>query len=467
MIHPALAKIRDALTKTKFENDVFLVGGAVRDELLGLDSSSDFDLVTEQSGIELAHLLFETGVSSICPVTYEAFGTAMVIVDDLKIEIVQCRKESYRHGSRKPEVEPGTYLDDALRRDFTLNALMKNLRTEEFFDVLGSGVDDLRSGVLRTPLDPLRTFEEDPLRILRAIRFKHRFGFEYVDGLKEAIVEKAPELQNISSERIREEVVKMCLLPSADLAIREMMELGLMAQFAPEFEPMVGCEQGTYHVHDVWNHTLLVVRNTFESHISIREALSDEDRLVLTLSALFHDIGKPGTRSSGKGGVVHFYTHEHVGAEMCRVVMRRLKCSNEEIDRVSLLVKHHMRLGNADSFSSPAARRFLRDLGADWRLMMRLIDADRRGMKQGILKADLEEIVQKLERVNSEQAAPTFEPPLSGLEIMEILGIEPGPEVKRWKTWLTGKVLDGELGGSDKELARTMLIEISSKLRRE
>jgi poly(A) polymerase len=467
LIHPALAKIRDALTDTKYRNELYLVGGAVRDELLGLDSSSDFDLVSIHPGIELAQLLFEEGVSSIFPVTFEAFGTAMVIVDDLKIEIVQCRKESYRHGSRKPSVEPGGYEDDALRRDFTLNALMKDLWTEKIVDVLGSGINDLRSGVLRTPLDPLRTFEEDPLRILRAVRFKHRFGFEYADGLEESIRARAPELQNISHERIREELVKMCLLPAADLAMREMMELGLFTQFAPEFEPMVGCEQGTYHVHDVWNHTLLVVKNTFGSEISIREELNEDDRIALTLGALFHDIGKPATRSLGKAGVVHFFTHEHVGADLCRAVMRRLKFSNHEIDRVSLLVKHHMRLGNAESFSTPAARRFLRDLGSDWRLMMRLIDADRRGMKQGILKADLEDIVQKLESVNSEQAAPQFEPPLSGLEIMEILQIQPGPDVKRWKVWLTGKVLDGELGGSDKETARAMLIKAHQKWHQE
>src|SRR5579862_5904020 len=169
--HPALTAIAQATKGTSFEGNLWLVGGAVRDELLGRGNHNDFDIVTRSSSAELARLLFDKGISKIAPVTYERFGTAMVDVHGTKIEIVTARKESYEPESRKPTVEPATLEEDAKRRDFTVNALLRNLHSGELYDPLGTGLADLNAGVLRTPLDPIETFFDDPLRMLRAVRF--------------------------------------------------------------------------------------------------------------------------------------------------------------------------------------------------------------------------------------------------------------------------------------------------------
>jgi poly(A) polymerase len=461
LIHPALSRIRDSLTGTKYEQDVFLVGGAVRDQLLGRTDTTDFDLVSEQSGIEIAQSLFSQGISSIHPVTFESFGTAMVIVDGIKIEIIQCRKESYHHGSRKPDVSPGTYRDDAERRDFTLNSLQLNLWTEQIVDILGTGLSDLQQGILRTPLDPHKTFQDDPLRILRAIRFKHRFGFQFAEGLDRAIRIEADQLQHISHERIRDEILKITHFPTAAEALSEMMTLGLLEQFAIDFVPTVGCDQGKFHHLDVWNHTLAVVKNSYTcaiSHPPFNESLHEEEREILTLACLFHDIGKPKTRKPGEKGAVHFYTHEHVGAEITTSILKEWRLPSTTIERISKLVKHHMRLASAHVFSLPAARRLLRDLGEDWSLLLRLIDADSRGLKANIQSINLETIVQQINTALTDQAAPTFEPPLNGEEIMQCLGIPPGPQIKKYKDLLSEKVLDGELLSNDQEKARQIIL---------
>ena len=274
-MHPAIELIRQATIGTAFEGDLFMVGGSVRDELLGLPHGNDFDLVTRGSSSELAQLLYKAGISSISPVTYERFGTAMVRVEGVDIELVTARKESYDSDSRKPIVQAATYLEDTLRRDFTVNTLMRSVQTGELVDPLGIGVDDLRNRVLRTPCDPDATFIDDPLRMLRAIRFRWKLGFEPAIGLYESIRRNVDRLAIVSWERIRDEIVKILDHPNGPDAFAEMMDLGLFKVVAPEFVAMVDCEQGRYHHLDVWNHTLLVMRNA-----------GNQDR-TLTLAALF------------------------------------------------------------------------------------------------------------------------------------------------------------------------------------
>src|SRR5579862_3952750 len=243
-MHPALAAIATATSGTAFEGDLWLVGGAVRDALLGRMHHNDFDLVTRGSSEELAQLLFDRRISSIAPVTYERFGTAMVEVGEIRIEIVTARRESYDPDSRKPNVEPATLDEDARRRDFTVNSLLKNLHSGALYDPLGTGLDDLKAGVLRTPLDPGETFHDDPLRMLRAVRLRWQLGFTPADGLYESIKREAARLKIISAERIRDELIKMLSLTSAADALSELMDLELIHQFAPEFEEMRGVEQG-------------------------------------------------------------------------------------------------------------------------------------------------------------------------------------------------------------------------------
>lgn len=441
----ALDALREATRNTPFENRLWLVGGCVRDDLLGLGGSPDLDLVLEGSSAEVAELLYRRGASSIPPVTYARFGTAMVHVQGVNVEVVTARRESYDPDSRKPDVEPATLEEDARRRDFTVNALFRNLHTGELWDPLGTGLDDLKTQTLRTPLDPIATFRDDPLRMLRAVRFRWKLGFQPAPGLFEAIRAEAPRLAIISFERIHDEFAKMLLQPNADRAMADLMDLGLLDLFAPEFRAMVGVEQGRFHHLDVWEHTLLVLRN------------AGSGDLLLSLACLLHDVGKPATRFVDEEGNTRFFGHESLGETMTREILRRLKFSNDDVDAVALLVKNHMRLGSAPKFSDSAARRLVRDLGEHLDRLMRLVEADAAGLRPGVRVLDLAPIQETVERVRHQTPASTLESPLSGGEIMAELGLEPGPEVGAWKQKLTEMVLDGTLAPNDKDAARSVL----------
>src|SRR5437588_2029642 len=304
IVNPALQAIRDATTGTPYEGKLWLVGGAVRDKILKRPEPNDFDIVLEQDALPLAHFLWEKDVSEIFPVTYARFGTAMVRVQATTIELITARKESYEEESRKPDVEPATLEQDASRRDFTVNTLLENLHTEEKRDPLGCGLEDIKAKVLRTPLEPHATFFDDPLRMLRAIRFKQQLGFDLAPGLAEAISSEAYRLSIISEERIRDEWIKMLIMPGASHSMRELMDTGLLEQFAPEFLDMVGVEQGTFHHLDVWDHSLLVLDNAGPGNLS------------LSLAALLHDVAKPITRFIDDEGNTRFFGHEALGAEI-------------------------------------------------------------------------------------------------------------------------------------------------------
>lgn len=437
--HPALAAVRQATLGTPFEGDLFLVGGAVRDDLLGLPVQADFDLVTRGSSAELAHLLFQKRISEIEPVTYERFGTAMVRVEGLDVELVTARRESYEAGSRKPTVQAATYEEDAARRDFTVNTLMRGLHDGELRDPLGKGLEDLESKTLRTPLDPVETFRDDPLRMLRAVRFRWKLGFEPAPGLYDAIRQERERLKIVSFERIRDELMKMFARPTGPDALGEMMALGLVEIFAPEFLPMVGCTQGSYHHLDVWDHSLLVMRNA---------GVGDE---VLTLAALLHDVGKPPTRMLDDKGHIRFFGHESVGAEMTHAILRRLKFPQREIDTVARLVRHHMRLGSSPVFTSAAARRLIRDLDGDVERLLRLVEADACSLAPGVRAMDLAPIRERIREVSEDTPRDRLESPLTGEQIMSLRGLPPGPEVGRLKNALTEMVLEGTLRPDDVE----------------
>jgi poly(A) polymerase len=455
-MHRALEAIRQATLGSQFEGQLWLVGGAVRDELLRIPHEADFDIVLQGSSQDLASFLYKQKVSSIRPVTYERFGTAMIQVADAQIELVTARRESYEAGSRKPLVEPATLQEDALRRDFTVNTLLRNLHTGELRDPLGSGLSDLEAKILRTPLDTIETFHDDPLRMLRAVRFRWKLGFEPVKGLYGAVKSEAGRLQIISGERIRDEMVKMLLQPTAADAVGELMDLGLMTQFAPELEHMIGLEQGDYHHLDGWEHSLLVLENVAKSSLSGDDG-SDKE-LVLRLAALLHDIGKPGTKSIDKNGRVHFFGHEEVGADLAEHILRRLKFPIKEIDEVVVLIRNHMRFTGASNIRPPAARRLVRDLGDEVPQLLRLVEADRGAHRPGIKHPDLIQIRETLERVQLETPRHVLESPLLGGEIMELLNLQPGPQVGKWKGFLAEQVLDGFLAPGDKDAARAILL---------
>ncbi|MEI8281022.1 MAG: HD domain-containing protein [Armatimonadota bacterium] len=448
-MHPVLRKIQVAIKGTAFDGDLFLVGGAVRDDLLGRQGSDDFDLVTRRSAPELAKLLFEQQVSSIFPVIFERFGTAMVEIDGVKIELVTARKESYAKNSRKPIVQAGTYKDDALRRDFTVNTLMRSLSDESLIDPLEQGVKDLENRILRTPLDPVRTFEDDPLRMLRAIRFRWKFDLTPVKGLYDAIYMKRSRLKIISFERIRDELQKMLTHPTAADALDDMMRLGLFDIIAPEFKPMVKCEQGKYHHLDVWDHTRLVVKNLTQT--------STAD-FPLVLSGLLHDVGKPPTRTIDENGNTRFFGHEAIGADMSRTILARWKLSSDDITRTTNLVKNHMRLGSAPVFTDSAARRLIKDLGPDLESLLALVNADANALKTGVRVFDLDHIRQTITRVQSATPAHKLISPFTGEEIMKLTGLEPGKKVGELKKMLDEQVLDGVLTSDDKAKATEIIL---------
>lgn len=441
----ALDQVREAIRETPFWGDTFLVGGVVRDELLGLPPQDDADIVTRGDAGAMATLLWERGVAEHPPVLYPRFGTAMVRVGGVAIELVTARRESYDPESRKPLVEAATYEEDARRRDFTVNALLRSLADGELRDPLGMGLQDLRDKILRTPLPAEQTFRDDPLRMLRAVRFRWKLGFQPALGLYEAVRRSRDRLEIVSQERIRDELIKMLVHDTAPDALEDLRSLGLLDIFAPELVAMAGVEQGNFHHLDVWHHSLLVLRNVGAGD------------LTLALGALLHDIGKPSTRFIDEAGNVRFFGHESVGANMARTLLRRLRIPQRQIDEVCLLVRHHMRLGSSPTFSPAAARRVVRDLGTSVDRLLTLVEADANGLKRGVRKLDLTPIRQQIERVRAETPAHVLESPLSGEEIMQAAGIASGPEVGELKQWLTERVLEGELAPHDKEEACRLL----------
>ncbi|MGI8922544.1 MAG: HDIG domain-containing metalloprotein [Fimbriimonadales bacterium] len=439
-------RIAQATLETKWEGGLWLVGGAVRDPLLGLLPPSEIDIVLEGDSADLAMFLWEQGVSTIHPVTYPRFGTALVCVEGGQVEIVAARSESYHKESRKPNVEPATLKEDALRRDFTVNTLLRNLHSEEVRDPLRVGRADLEDKVLRTPLEPAATFFDDPLRMLRAVRFKNRLGFHFAAGLGEAMSGSAERLKVISGERIRDELIKMLLATSASQSLRDLMNLGLLDVFAPEFSEGIGVDQGSYHTKDVWEHTLEVVGQ-----------VAGNPDLLVVLGALFHDIGKPRTRTVEADGRVRFLGHDRVGAHMTFDTLMGLRFSRKTASDVGMIVGNHMRLGSAVPFTPPAARRLTRDMGPLLEPFLAVCEADAASLRAAPKGIDFADVKAKLAAVRSLTRNEPLESPLSGTEIMHALGLPSGPDVGKAKQRLTEAVLDGRLDPGDREGALAML----------
>jgi poly(A) polymerase len=442
-----LDKIRAATRGTEYAGRLFIVGGYVRDKILGRTPNEDVDLVLDGDALAVARLLRDKGVSEIEPVVYPRFGTALCIVDGLEVELVTARAESYDPDSRKPSVERASLTEDALRRDFTINTLMENLHTGERLDLLGSGEDDIKKGIIRTPTDPEVTFSDDPLRMLRAVRLAAVLGFEIEAECSRAIVDQAERLRIISQERIQEEFVKIVRAPRAAEGLNMLLESGVLDRFLPELAAMKGVTQNEFHRFDVWDHTI--------------EALSNAPAdlgLAGRLGILFHDVGKPATRTEGDDGFVHFYRHEEIGAEMARKALRRLRFSGDTVEAVARITELHMRTGNYTSeWGDAAVRRLIRDAGDLLSDLMAVYEADRQATTMTLAGADLEELRARIESIERAQDVMALEAPLDGGEIMELLRIGPGPEVGEVKAFLLNEVIEGNLGEGDKEKAMELV----------
>ena len=447
-----LQTLRDAVCGTEYAGRLYLVGGFVRDKVMGLASAKDdIDIVLEGDALALAHFLRQQGAADFEPVVYPKFGTAMVVVKGRDVEIVTARIESYAPDSRKPDtVEPGTLADDAKRRDFTINTLLQNLETNEVGDPLGKAFADIDAQIIRTPTDPLLTFQDDPLRMPRAVRFAARFGFTIEPFTWKAIRQSAPRLSIISAERIRDEFCKTLMTTRAQTGLELLQDSGLLAQFAPELTAMVGVTQNEFHAYPVWDHTLIALGN-----------LPPDASLTLRLATLCHDIGKPPTRAAGEDGRFHFYGHAETGADITRRLMTRLKFSNDEIAAVTRLVAQHMRIGEYKPLWTDAAvRRLIRDLGPQLDDLFTIHRVDVSALAPDhtdISRAH--ELLARMAPIQEAQDISTLTSPLDGQELMARLGLKPGKRLGETKEYLTSEVVEGRLAPDDKKQAERLARE--------
>ena len=435
-----IEKLRRATLNSPYEGRLYLVGGIVRDKFMGIQPDEDIDIVLEGDAAGLANFLHESGIAQYRPVTFARFGTAMIIVDDCQVEIVGARKESYDTSSRKPFTQPGTLMDDVARRDFTINTLLENLHTSEILDITGMARRDIHDGIIRTPVDPVVTFNDDPLRMLRAIRFASRLGFKIEDKTYAAIYSCAHRLSIVSEERIKDEFLKILTSAGAVQGLEILRETGLLAVFAPELSAMYGVTQNIYHIYDVWTHSLKTL-----------ESIPAESGIIIRLVALMHDIGKVETRTVAPDGAVHFYNHAQVGAKIAHRIMRRLKFSNSQIAEVEFLISMHLRVGEYDhQWTDAAVRRLIREADHHLNDLIVLTHADKSASNTDMPSVDMDAFLEHVALVKAKLAGHKIASPLDGREIIEMLGIDSGPRVGEVKAYLEKEIIDGNLLAGDK-----------------
>jgi len=407
--------------------EAWVVAGYVRDKLLRRPHA-DLDVVVEKGGALKLAERFAQLAGAGPPVIFERFGTAQVTVPGHGVEFVSARAESYSPDSRKPDVRPATLDEDLRRRDFTVNALVMDF-DGNIHDRLGTGIADLEARVLRTPADPAVTFNDDPLRMLRAVRFTAQLGFELAPDILPAMRTLAPRLHPpvVSVERVADELRKMLVSQQPAAALELLDQGGLLAVVLPEVHACKGVKQSGYHTHDVYGHTLLAVAGT-------------PPDLIVRLAAVFHDVGKPSTAAPDGS----FKGHDDVGATMTAAALERLRFSQEDTEAVAALVRLHLRPVYYDSkWSDGAVRRLAVDDGDQLDRLMTLARADLAASSYPD-QAKLDELQSRLDGVLTE--TPTrLSSPIDGEDIMRIRRIAAGPEVGRLKKALTELVMDGKI----------------------
>ncbi len=422
---------------------VYLVGGIVRDLLLGrpLRPDTDIDLTTDARPNETKAII--GGWADAMWTQGERFGTIGARKGERAFEITTHRAEAYRPDSRKPEVEFASAVEaDLSRRDFTVNAMALELPEPRLIDPFG-GAADLAAGRLRTPLSPEESFGDDPLRMLRAARFIAGYGLEPASELVRAVRAMASRLEIVSAERIRDELDRLIVVGDPTPGLWFLVDTRLADEFLPEL-PAMRVEQDPIHRHkDVLAHTIAVVRN-------VRAERNGRPNRVVRLAALFHDIGKPKTRSIGPNGV-SFHHHEIVGARMTRDRMRALKYSNDDVEAVTRLVYLHLRFHTyAMGWTDSAVRRFVRDAGDLLDELIELTRCDcttRNRRKAAELAARMDELECRIAELRKQEELSAIRPDLDGNEVMAHLGVAPGPIVGQALDYLLELRLDeGPLG---------------------
>lgn len=445
----------------KLQKRVFVIGGWVRDLYLERPSS-DIDIVVVGSGVELAaHVAEKFGRRRYLKV-YKNFGTAMLNYQGYEIEFVGARKESYRKDSRKPVVEDGTLEDDIRRRDFTINSLAISLNKQDYgklIDMFG-GLDDIKAGVIRTPLDPDVTYSDDPLRMMRAARFAVQLNFDIEKESFQAIKNNAHRLPIVSIERVMEEFNKIMLSDYPGRGIRTLQATGLLSQFFPELSDLHGVEVVDGKAHkDNFYHTIQVLDKL---------AMRSKD-LWLRWAALLHDIAKPQTKRFEKDTGWTFHGHEFVGYKMVKNIFKRLKLPmNEKMRYVQKLVLLHLRpiALTQEVVTDSALRRLLFEAGDDIDDLMMLCEADiTSGNPHKVKKylANFEMVRTRLRQTEEKDRLRNWQPPVSGEDIMEAFGIPPSREVGLIKTAIREAILEGDIK-NDREEALNLMMEEGRKL---
>ena len=435
--------------------DAFVIGGYVRDQLLNRETK-DIDIVAIGSGIDFAKKTAKKLKSSTVKV-FKSFGTAMIIVDDIEVQFVGARKESYRSNSRNPKIETGTFEEDQKRRDFTINALAISLNSKDYGQLIDpfNGLNDLKNKILKTPLDPDLTFSDDPLRMMRAIRFSSQLNFKIEKETLNAISKNTDRIKIVAQERITEELNKIILSNRPSSGFKLLEETGLLKIIFPEFQLLKGIENINGKSHkDNFYHTLKVLDNILPF---------TKGNLWLRWAALLHDIAKPNTKRFNSTQGWTFHGHEDKGARMVPSIFRKLKLPlDNKMKYVQKLVLLHLRpisLTN-ESITDSALRRLLFEAGDDLEDLMTLCKSDitsKNKEKKIKYLNRFENVKEKLRDLEDRDKIKNWQPPIDGKEIMNTFNIKPCKEVGILKESIKNAILDGIIKNSYEDAKEYML----------
>ncbi|MCK9266038.1 CCA tRNA nucleotidyltransferase [bacterium] len=436
-----LYKIKQFAKKKNIQ--VFLVGGYLRDKILK-KKNKDIDIVMENDALAFSKE-FASEYRFQPPVFYGKFGTSMIEIGGVKVEFATARKESYPEESRKPYVDKATIEEDCSRRDFTINTIMENLITGEIVDIF-EGKQDLKNKIVRTPINPNKTFYDDPLRILRGIRFATKLRFDIEEETIEGMKKNVSRLKIVSQERITDEVLKTIdsYVPSKGFYLME--EIGILNLILPEVSELK--KQVAENCKELFPHTLKVMDNTSRRTRNV----------YLKFAALLHDIGKPKTFKE-ENGKVSFHRHEFVGERMAYKICKRMKISDEHTQFICFLIRHHLRphLLAKENPTDSALRRFIREIGKNFKPLFVLAKSDITSGNPARVEeaiAGLDFIQKRMEEINKKDKLTSFKLAIDGYKVMEIMDFREGREVGLVKNYLEEIVLDGALGNRKRELTK-------------